>query len=149
MSPFGRRSKDRSGSGSGASRTVLVADDDAVVRDVLETALTAHGYRVVAVADGRAAIEAAEQDPPDAAVLDWLMPHVYGPDVCAALRRLPGAPDIPVLMLTTQGEERDVSHAFESGADDYVTKPFHPREVLTTLGRLLAERDARREVEEP
>ena len=143
MSPFGRRRAARQDAPRPV-HTELVADDDAVVRDVLESALAASGYHVVAVADGQAALEAAEAHSPDAAVLDWLMPHVYGPDVCAALRRRPQSADIPVLLLTTQGEERDVSHAFATGADDYVTKPFHPREVVAALDRLLAEREALR-----
>lgn len=118
---------------------VLVADDDPVVREVLQAALESRGYSVVAVGDGSSAVEAARRYTPSLALLDWLMPGMYGPDVCAALRAEPATAQIPIVLLTTQGEERDVSHGFRSGADEYVTKPFHPREVLAVVDRLLAE----------
>lgn len=118
---------------------VLVADDDPVVREVLQAALESRGYSVVAVGDGSSAVEAARRYTPSLALLDWLMPGMYGPDVCAALRAEPATAQIPIVLLTTQGEERAVSHGFRSGADEYVTKPFHPREVLAVVDRLLAE----------
>lgn len=118
---------------------VLVADDDPVVREVLQASLESRGYSVVAVADGSSAVEAAQRFTPSLALLDWLMPGMYGPDVCAALRAAPATATIPVVLLTTQGEERDVEHGYRSGADEYVTKPFHPREVLAVVERLLAE----------
>lgn len=121
---------------------VLVADDDPVVREVLQAALESRGYAVMAVADGSSAVEVASRFTPSLALLDWLMPGMYGPDVCAALRSAPATARIPVVLLTTQGEERDVEHGYRSGADEYVTKPFHPREVLAVVERLLAERAA-------
>lgn len=121
---------------------VLVADDDPVVREVLQAALESRGYAVMAVADGSSAVEVASRFTPSLALLDWLMPGMYGPDVCAALRSAPSTARIPVVLLTTQGEERDVEHGYRSGADEYVTKPFHPREVLAVVERLLAERAA-------
>ena len=120
-----------------APRLVLVADDDPVVREVLQTTLEARGYSVVAVGDGSSAVEAARRFTPDLALLDWLMPGMYGPDVCAALRAEPATAAMPVVLLTTQGEERDVEHGYRNGADEYVTKPFHPREVLAVVDRLL------------
>lgn len=121
--------------------TVLVADDDPVVREVLQRALTARGYEVIAVEDGTSAVAAAHEHSPELALLDWLMPGMYGPDVCAALRAQPETARIPLVLLTTQGEERDVAHGYRSGADEYLTKPFHPREVLAVVERLLAARE--------
>jgi DNA-binding response OmpR family regulator len=121
--------------------TVLVADDDPVVREVLHRALTARGYSVIAVGDGTSAVAAAHEHSPQIALLDWLMPGLYGPDVCVALRAQPETAHIPLVLLTTQGEERDVAHGYRSGADEYLTKPFHPREVLAVVERLLAARD--------
>lgn len=137
MALFGRRGT-RGPTPASGPVLVLVADDDPVVREVLQAALELRGYSVVAVADGSSAVEAARRYTPSLALLDWLMPGMYGPDVCAALRAEPATAKIPIVLLTTQGEERDVSHGFRSGADEYVTKPFHPREVLAVVERLLA-----------
>lgn len=138
MALFGRRKQ--AAPVDGAPALVLVADDDPVVREVLQAALESRGYAVVAVADGVSAVEAAQRYTPALALLDWLMPGMYGPDVCAALRDNASTATIPVVLLTTQGEERDVEHGFRQGADEYVTKPFHPREVLAVVDRLLAAR---------
>lgn len=137
MGLFSRRPASTPAASEGAPVLVLVADDDPVVREVLQTTLESRGYAVVAVADGSSAIEAAKRFTPSLALLDWLMPGVYGPDVCAALRADPVTEGIPLVLLTTQGQERDVAHGYRSGADEYVTKPFHPREVLAVVERLL------------
>ena len=118
---------------------VLVADDDPVVREVLQLALESRGWSVVAVADGTAALDAARLRTPTVALLDWLMPGAYGPDVAAALRAEPATATTPIVLLTTQGEQRDVAHGFRSGIDEYLTKPFHPREVIAVVERLLAQ----------
>lgn len=135
----GFRRKPAASTSGGTPVLVLVADDDPVVREVLQLALESKGYSVVAVADGTAALTAARQFTPSLALLDWLMPGVYGPDVAAALRAEPATAKIPIVLLTTQGEQRDVAHGYRSGADEYITKPFHPREVLAVVERLLSE----------
>ena len=119
---------------------VLIADDDPVVREVLQLALESRGWSVVAVADGTSALEAARRFTPTVALLDWLMPGTYGPDVAAALRAEPTTAGLPIILLTTMGEQRDVAHGFRSGVDEYLTKPFHPREVIAVVERILARR---------
>lgn len=138
MGLFRRRSEAPTSTPEGAPGLVLVADDDPVVREVLQVALESRGYAVVAVGDGTSAIDAARRFTPSLALLDWLMPGTYGPDVCAALRAEPATAHIPLVLLTTQSREEEVAHGYRSGADEYVTKPFHPREVLAVVDRLLA-----------
>ena len=135
-----RRGRRRQAAPGRPPALVLVADDDDVVREVLQAALEAHGHAVVAVADGAHALQAAREHRPRVAVLDWLMPGMAGPQVCEALRADPQTAALPVVLLTSQAQERDVVHAYRVGADEYVTKPFHPREVLAVVERLLAGR---------
>ena len=138
MNPFRRRCAASVPTPRVAPALVLVADDDPVVREVLQVALESRGYAVMAVADGTSAVDAARRFTPSIALLDWLMPGSYGPDVCAALRAEPSTAQIPLVLLTTQSHEEAVAHGYRSGADEYVTKPFHPREVLAVVDRLLA-----------
>jgi DNA-binding response OmpR family regulator len=114
---------------------VLVVDDDATVRDVVARYLGDAGYRVDLAADGEAALEAAARDRPDAVVLDLMLPGTSGLDVCRALRagRRPPA----IVMLTALGEEDDRIRGLELGADDYVSKPFSPRELVLRIGSVL------------
>jgi two-component system OmpR family response regulator len=111
---------------------VLVADDDPPIRDVLRYALVRAGHTVVEAADGRAAWAAFQgaQPPFDAVLLDIVMPEFDGLEVC---RRIRGTHDTPILFLSSRDEELDRILGLELGADDYVTKPFSPREVVTRL----------------
>jgi DNA-binding response OmpR family regulator len=118
--------------------TILVADDDADIRDLVTFKLEQAGYRVVAVADGAQAIDAVRAELPDLAVLDLMMPGLSGLDVCAEIRRDPASAHLPVIMLTARVQEQDVAMGFATGADDYVTKPFSPRELLSRVQALLA-----------
>jgi two-component system phosphate regulon response regulator PhoB len=118
--------------------TILVADDDADIRDLVTFKLEQAGYRVVAVADGPLAIDAVRAELPDLAVLDLMMPGLSGLDVCAEIRRDPASAHLPVIMLTARVQEQDVAMGFATGADDYVTKPFSPRELLSRVQALLA-----------
>ncbi len=115
---------------------VLVVDDDPTVSDVVSRYLIREGLMVEVVADGALALERALADPPDLVVLDLMLPGLSGLDVC---RRLREHSSVPIVMLTALGEEGDRVLGLEYGADDYVTKPFSPREltlrVLSVLRR--------------
>jgi DNA-binding response OmpR family regulator len=115
--------------------TVLVVDDDATVSEVVVAYLERAGMVAERVADGPAALVAAAERPPDAVVLDLMLPGIDGLEVCRRLRS--ERPDVPILMLTARGEEEDRIIGLEVGADDYVTKPFSPRELVLRVQSLL------------
>jgi two-component system response regulator ResD len=113
---------------------VLVVDDEAIVRDVLTRYLEKEGFRVDAAEDGEVALELAARSRPDIVVLDLMLPKVDGFEV---FRRLRGLGDVPVVMLTAKGEEVDRVVGLELGADDYISKPFSPREVVARIRAVL------------
>jgi DNA-binding response OmpR family regulator len=117
---------------------ILVADDDVDIRELVEFKLTTMGHEIVAVGDGAAAIEACRTQRPDLAVLDVMMPGVSGLDAIRAIRADPGLADLPVILLTARAQESDVETGFDSGADDYITKPFSPRELASRVQALLS-----------
>jgi DNA-binding response OmpR family regulator len=114
---------------------VLVVDDDATVRDVVGRYLGEAGYGVDLAGDGPTGLRAARERAPDALVLDLMLPGMSGLDVCRALRR--DDERLPIVMLTALGEEDDRVLGLELGADDYVTKPFSPRELVLRVGSVL------------
>ncbi|GAB3786528.1 response regulator transcription factor [Nocardioides ungokensis] len=116
---------------------ILVADDDVDIRELVEFKLSTLGHDVVAVADGAAAIDACLASRPDLAVLDVMMPGVSGLDAIRAIRSDPSLADLPVILLTARAQESDVETGFDSGADDYITKPFSPRELASRVQALL------------
>jgi len=116
---------------------ILVADDDVDIRELVEFKLSTLGHDVVAVADGAAAIDACQASRPDLAVLDVMMPGVSGLDAIRAIRSDPSLADLPVILLTARAQESDVETGFDSGADDYITKPFSPRELASRVQALL------------
>ncbi|WP_305788161.1 response regulator transcription factor [Symbioplanes lichenis] len=116
---------------------VLVADDDADIRDLVAFKLEQAGLEVVSVEDGQAALEQARLRRPTLAVLDVSMPGLSGIDVCRMLRADPATAGILVIMLTARVQEQDVEGGFSAGADDYVTKPFSPRELVSRIQALL------------
>ena len=118
---------------------VVVADDDADIRDLVAFKLEAAGMDVVAVADGAAALEACQDVPPDLVILDVMMPGMSGLDVCRALRDSIGLAQVPVILLTARAQESDVAQGFDAGADDYVVKPFSPRELASRVAAVLGE----------
>lgn len=113
---------------------ILVVDDDKTVAEVLERYLERAGYDVVYAADGMAALAAVDEHPPDLVVLDLMLPGLDGLEVCRRLRR---TTPVPVIMLTALGEETDRIAGLEVGADDYVTKPFSPRELVLRVQSVL------------
>ncbi|XXX72394.1 response regulator transcription factor [Sorangium sp. So ce134] len=121
------------------SKHILVVDDEARIREVLLYALQKEGYTVTAVADGRAAVEAAGAGQVDLVVLDVMLPELDGLEVC---RRLRAGSRTPILFLSARGDEVDRIVGLELGGDDYLTKPFSPRELVARVRALLRRAEA-------
>ncbi|GEP37928.1 hypothetical protein NPS01_15910 [Nocardioides psychrotolerans] len=117
---------------------IVVADDDVDIRELVEFKLSMLGHEIVAVGDGAAAVEACQAQRPDLAVLDVMMPGTSGLDAIRLIRADPALVDLPVILLTARAQESDVETGFDSGADDYITKPFSPRELASRVEALLA-----------
>ncbi len=117
---------------------VLVADDDADIRDLVAFKLEQAGFEVISVEDGQTALEQAQTRNPTLAVLDVSMPGLSGIDVCRMLRAEPATAGMLIIMLTARVQEQDVEGGFNAGADDYVTKPFSPRELVSRIQALLS-----------
>ncbi len=117
---------------------ILVADDDVDIRELVEFKLSTMGHEITAVGDGAAAVAACQASRPDLAVLDVMMPGVSGLDAIRAIRADPALADLPVILLTARAQESDVETGFDSGADDYITKPFSPRELAARVEALLS-----------
>ena len=113
---------------------ILIADDDALSRRLLEKTLLRAGYEVVSVADGREAVNClTAPDAPRLALLDWMMPELDGPGVCVAIRQRLDLGYVYIVLLTSRESKADVVTGLESGADDYLVKPFHPDELKARL----------------
>jgi DNA-binding response OmpR family regulator len=121
-----------------ASPTVLIADDEPLLTELLEFRLGARGYQTVVAHDGREALAQLEEAHPQAVVLDMMMPVHDGLEVLRRMRDSAVHARTPVIMLTARRGEADVIGALELGADDYLVKPFLPEELLMRLARLLA-----------
>jgi DNA-binding response OmpR family regulator len=118
-------------------RRILVVDDDPTVAEVVAGYLQRAGYLVDRAGDGKTALEQAVALGPDLVVLDLMLPEIDGLEVCRRLRAEPASRDIPVVMLTAKGDEHDRILGLELGADDYVTKPFSPRELVLRIQSVL------------
>jgi two-component system, OmpR family, phosphate regulon response regulator OmpR len=118
---------------------VLIVDDDPRLAALVSEYLGEAGFRVSVAPDGRSALERLARDPYDAVVLDLMLPDIDGLEVC---RRLRGTADTPVLMLTARGDATDRVVGLELGADDYLPKPFEPRELLARVRAILRRRGA-------
>jgi two-component system response regulator ResD len=114
--------------------TVLVVDDETIVREIAVRYLERAGYTTREAADGRTARQLVEQEPPDLVVLDVMLPGVDGLELCRWIR---ARSELPVIMLTARGEEADRIVGLELGADDYITKPFSPRELAARVRTVL------------
>lgn len=123
-------------------RTVLVADDDEDILQLVSFRLQRAGYTVVTAADGPQALAAAREHKPDLAVLDVMMPGLNGYEVTRQLRADAATAQIPVILLTARVQEADVSRGFEAGADDYLRKPFSPQELRSRVQAILARRSS-------
>ena len=116
---------------------VLLVEDDAALAELVSWHLEREDFEVERTSDGDEAILLARETPPDLVLLDWMIEGVSGIEVCRRLRRLPDTANVPIIMLTARGEEEDRVRGLETGADDYVTKPFSPRELLARVGAVL------------
>ena len=119
------------------SHTVLIADDEPNIVISLEFLLEQNGYRVLVARDGHEALEAIERELPDLVLLDVMLPHVSGYDVCQRIRQNPAWARMRVVMLTARGREVEVTKGLALGANAYVTKPFSTRELLDEVRRQL------------
>jgi len=134
--------------------TVLLAEDDADIRFLVTIKLSRAGHQLRAFSDGLSALADAREHPPDLAILDVMMPGMSGLEVCRELRKDPATADIPVILLTALAHEAAITAGGAAGADDYIVKPFSPRDLAMRVGALLAQvpqqrsaRDWRRPVE--
>jgi DNA-binding response OmpR family regulator len=118
-------------------QTVLVVDDEEAIAEAVRARLESEGYRVLVALDGPDAIEQHGEQHPDLVVLDLMLPGLDGVTICRAIRRETTNNDVPILMLTARREESDKVLGLESGADDYLTKPFGVREFIARVRALL------------
>jgi two-component system phosphate regulon response regulator PhoB len=129
------------------SQTILVVDDEKDIVDLMRYNLVQAGFRVVSAFDGQQALDLARRERPDLVVLDLMLPTLPGTEVARLLRQEEKTRSIPIVMLTARGSEVDRIVGFELGADDYVVKPFSPRELVLRVQAILR-RDVRDEGEE-
>lgn len=117
-------------------RTILVVDDDPRIVEIIRLRLENDGFRVVIAADGEAALAMVQRERPDLIVLDLMLPVIDGLDICHILR-VEGESNVPIIMVTARSAEDDRLRGLESGADDYVVKPFSPRELSARISAVL------------
>ena len=115
---------------------LLVEDEEALVT-LLRYNLEGEGFRLAHAADGEEALVLAREETPDLILLDWMLPLMSGLEVCRQLRRAPDTRDTPIILLTARGEEADKVRGLDSGADDYITKPFSPGELIARIKAVL------------
>ncbi len=120
-----------------AEKTVLVVDDEASLRLLMQATLGRGAYRVLEATNGAAGLELARRERPDLVILDVGMPDLDGYTVCRALKGDPETAGMAVVMLTARAQEGDRQRGVEAGADAYITKPFSPRALLETVERML------------
>jgi two-component system phosphate regulon response regulator PhoB len=125
-----------------ARKTILVVDDEAPIRDMLRVALEMADYNVVEAADAQDGHAIIIDQKPDLVLLDWMLPGTSGVELARRLRREDVTQGIPIIMLTAKGEEDNKIQGLEVGADDYITKPFSPRELVARLKAVLRRADA-------
>lgn len=119
---------------------ILIAEDDPKQAELIRRYSVAEGHEVTVVSDGRAAVDEVRRRPPDLLVLDVMMPRLDGLDVCRILRAEAATEAVPILMLTARATEDDLLHGLDLGADDYLTKPYSPRELMARSRALLRRR---------
>jgi DNA-binding response OmpR family regulator len=129
-------------------RTVLVIDDDSDIRELVTWKLAQAGYAILSASDGAEGLAAAiagDSDGrlPDLILVDWMMPKMTGIEVCRSVRANPVTSHVPVILLTANRAEAEVESGFAAGVDDYIVKPFSPRELLGRIQAVLSRAEAR------
>jgi two-component system phosphate regulon response regulator PhoB len=119
------------------NKRLLLVEDDRQLAELVTFHLEREGYAVTRTGDGEEALILADELKPDVILLDWMIEGISGIEVCRRLRRRPSTANLPIMMLTARGEESDRIRGLETGADDYVTKPFSPRELVARVGAVL------------
>lgn len=118
-------------------QTVLVVEDEQAIITLLEYNLEKAGFRVLSAQNGQKAQDLLAEEKVDVMLLDWMLPQMSGVDLCHKLRQAPETSQMPILMVTARGEEHDRVKGLDTGADDYITKPFSPKEVIARVRAVL------------
>jgi CheY-like chemotaxis protein len=121
----------------GEQKTILVADDETHILHVVSLKLRNAGFIVITARDGQEALEMAQQEKPDLVITDYHMPHLSGLELCQRLKQDPATSAIPAIMLTARGYELDPADTEQSGILRMLSKPFSPRQLLTTVNEVL------------
>lgn len=116
---------------------VLIVEDEPPLQKLLAYNLEAAGFAVAQAFDGEEALTLIDERPPDLVLLDWMLPHLSGLELCRRLRRRPETAHLPIIMLTARGEEPDRLRGLDTGADDFVAKPFSPAELIARIRAVL------------
>lgn len=132
-----------------AQETLLIVDDEQNIVDLARMYLEKEGFRVKSAADGASALEAVDRSPPALIVLDLMLPGVDGWEVCKRVRASRSHGDLPIIMLTARDDDIDKIVGLELGADDYMTKPFNPRELVARVKAILRRAQPKSGVESP
>jgi two-component system phosphate regulon response regulator PhoB len=128
-------------------KCILIIEDEKDIVDLIEYHLSQSGFSVIKALDGPSGLERARKELPSLVILDLMLPGMDGKDICRSLKSNPSTQSIPILMLTAKSEEVDRVIGFELGADDYVTKPFSPRELILRVKAILRRKEAGQESE--
>ena len=120
-----------------SKKNLLLVEDDKALAELLIWHFERADFAVARTGDGEEALLLAEESPPDLIILDWMIEGISGLEVCRRLRRKAATANVPIIMLTARGEESDRIRGLEVGADDYVTKPFSPRELMARVAAVL------------
>ena len=126
---------------TGKKIKVLVVDDESAIREMIRFALGKSDMKVTCAASGKEALEKINERPPDIILLDWMMPNMSGPELTRRLRKNPVMKAIPIIMLTARVSEDDKVTGLNAGADDYIIKPFSPRELIARINAVLRRSD--------
>lgn len=116
---------------------ILLVEDDQSLTELIKYNLQNAGFEAVCVEDGEEGLMQAQEIPPDLILLDWMLPNLSGIEICRRLRRMPETSHVPIIMLTARAEESDRIRGLDTGADDYITKPFSPRELIARIHAIL------------
>jgi two-component system, OmpR family, phosphate regulon response regulator PhoB len=127
----------KEGGSPSMSAQILIVDDEAAIRQMLAFTLAGDGYTCIEAGDAEEAQQAMGNRRPDLLLLDWMLPGISGVDFARRIKRDPRTGDIPVILVTAKGEEADKVRGLDSGADDYITKPFSTRELLARVRAVL------------